>query len=197
MALGLINPITDQPLDGSKRWLDGYIWDRDPTGEGTAITAGQEVTYFSTPRGTSSKTIMDTNLTLAGKLPDSWEMLIWNVGLWLPPNMSDVDAEHYNSETTLSLDINGTTVREAPSFCYQSGFGLSGFGQTTSTDTTEEMFQNGPVGAAGVRPLSIPIHLVAGMTFTATVRHDAAITLAAAAQIMVICHGWIGQSIVV
>jgi hypothetical protein len=68
---------------------------------------------------------------------------------------------------------------------------------TTDTTTTEESFQIGPTASAAVRPLSIPIYIEPGMTFNVTVRHDAAITLAAAAQIMILCHGWIGQAIVV
>ena len=201
MSMGLMNPITGQQLPSPERWIDGFLYDRDPSGEGTTITAGEEFTYFATPRGQSSKTSRDTNMSIAGKLPDDMEALIWNVGVYLPPDISDGDLDHYMTEVTVRVELNQTIVREAPLPVYQSGYGISGgvavATTATTTTMTEEWYQNGPTAAAAIKPLSIPIHIKSGVSVNVILRHDVAITSDAANQVEIWLHGWIGKGIVV
>jgi len=125
---------------------------RQPLYDSIKLTTGTQAVgtlgeFFTTPKGQSSKTILDTNITTAGQLPYAEARVI---GLRLHAVARTVTAPITVGDlngilacTSLTLKKEDRVILEVPSFMIPSGYGLNGFASTTASATTISTANNG------------------------------------------------------
>jgi len=187
--LNVVNPITGD-LFGD-RTLD-YIY-YDQVSQGTAITAGLSFVYFSVVRS-ATKTESQTNMSTAGQLPNNQAMSVLSMGVELPADIAELDAEHYQEFVTWRFTVDQTLVWEGPVSAIPSGFGLTGVAAGTGTPSAL-MINLGPVAPSATKQFSPPIDIFSGSNIVGTMTHHSAITLAAAVSPRVYLGGYLDQAI--
>jgi len=124
-----------------------------------AVAVGTQYNLFSVPVGSSSKTLLDTNMTVAGQLPYS-EASIHGIRIHVYTRGSaGIGVNNYNqilNNCTMSFKKEDRTILEVPLYMIPSGYGLTGGVITTESTTTIEAVSNGVPSKSQFFDLLVP-----------------------------------------
>lgn len=167
-------------------------------------TAGQtQLQFFQVPKGQSSKTFADTNMTNAGMLPAPQSFLVQSIELiFLPAEASIAGNGALTTSDDFILDVYSFAkagwleffigskpyLDEAPLIKFPPKNGLSGWAalaQNTSTAATAAVSFVSYASVGGpVYELNPPILLVPTQNFVVTLNWPSAVTLVNAARVV-------------
>lgn len=166
--------------------------------------AGQtSLSFFQVPVGQSSKTLADTNMTLAGQLPSGQAFLIESIEVLLFP-LFDIgqdtavdiapqfsnDVYDFSKSGSLALNIGSKNyVQEAPLGVFPPKTRLSGYGALATTDATQSKFIDYTMMSGRPYILRSPYLLESSQNFNITMTWPTAVALSAAARVGVRLEG--------
>lgn len=171
----------------------------------TYAQAGQtSLSFFQVPNGQSSKTIADTNMTLAGQLPSGQAFLIESIEIFLFPaiepgqtSTSDTVAAEFTNDVydfmksgSLNLNIGSKSyVTEAPLGRFPPKTRLDSNSAISTSEATVTKLVD--YAAMSGRPylLRSPYLLESSQNFNLTMTWPAAVALSAAARVGVVLEG--------
>ena len=113
--------------------------------DGSGVIVSQGIQFFAIPQGQNGKTLVDTNVSVAGQLPYEEASV---VGLRFDilsrgGNISAQDMALILNNGTLSFKKEDRIILECPLYMIPSGMGITGFASTTDTTTTIGAVTNG------------------------------------------------------
>jgi len=175
-------------------WDDGMIFDTiyiRPT-SGTTLAGGTRYIFFqdllrpqavvSAWGGENLKPASETNMTTPGQLPSGWELIVLDIGVHIPADISRTDANAILKYGYLEFKLDGSSVRmSGPLTRFASGYGIWGTANVASTSGSVNVgiYQNGLPSIAGKPLLSLPIYITDKRTFRAELVFEEDITLSA------------------
>lgn len=176
-------------LKGVKDVIAQPLYDRM-----TVATSGTtSLAFFQTPIGQSSKTLLHTNMRLAGQVSPHQESLV--IGLQVQPVI--VDAHTYAELVTvfnsghLVFTIQQKTFYETPLSFVPAGGGITG----STVVNAELIATNGFPAAANKIDLAYPVKLSNGQTFDVTLYWGTAPTLTTAMELYVKLLGYMKRPV--
>jgi len=176
-----------------------------------------QLQFFQIPRGASSKTFADTNMVLAGTLPQPQRFLITGVELYFFPavtvlpyvkKLNSASATvastesfvndtwlFYSSAAFLQLDIGSKAyLQEAPLLKFPPSGGLSVNAAVSDTTTLAgaqlTTFQYATAGGPTYDVLP-PLLLIANQNFNLSLNWNALVPISAAAKVMTQLNGFL------
>lgn len=174
----------------------------------TYAQAGQtQLQFFQTPKGQSSKTFADTNMTNAGMLPSPQSFLVENIQIYLFPAVAELAGigastlhddfikDVYNVMTTGWLELfigSKPYLDEAPLMKFPPANGLSGYAALSDT-TTAAADKNAWISYASnsgpIYEMSPQLLIPPTQNFVVTLNWPTAQAITAAARIGVVMGG--------
>lgn len=174
--------------------------------------AGQtQLTFFQTPAGSGTKTQVDTNMSVAGMLPNPTAFLVQSAQLYFFPGTALVPAPAVGAPGTFSEFVNDVYkfyryggylkltigvkdyIVDAPLMKFPPRSGLSGFAAGTDT-TTAGAGQNSKVAYAScggpVFDVNPPIFIGPTVNFSVSLNWNTAQAISAAGTVMVVLDGY-------
>lgn len=171
----------------------------------TYAQAGQtSLAFFQVPVGQSSKTLADTNMTLAGQLPSGQAFLIESIEIFLFPSFDPsqssttdgVVAEYTNDVIDfaksgyLTLNIGSKQyIQEAPLGKFPPKTRLYASDAITSTEATLTKFTDYAAMCGRPYLLRSPYLLESSQNFNVTMNWPTAVALSAAARVGISMEG--------
>ncbi len=141
------NPIVPNMADYTN-WI---YYDRIVFAPG--VTIPTQFQLFVIPYNTGGKTKVDTNLQLAGQLPQPYWINVTHIGFSWLPNALDVDINNFISQSYMEFWVNDKIYSEGPYQCYAGNTGVYGY----STQTSDQGVNNGmPSGVQSMYDLRLP-----------------------------------------
>lgn len=155
-------------IEEGKEVLSWLLWDSITLG-----AAAVEATLFAAPLGQATKTLYDTNMRNAGRMP--WpETVTFETIRFSPAVNATIAGVIALMKGTLSLVIGNKSYFDLPLFSLTAGGGLHRVSETVPTlvEAAPPTFpagtyigQAGPAEQACVYPLSVPLTLEPGENF--------------------------------
>lgn len=160
----------------------------------TVATSGTtSLAFFQTPIGQSSKTLLHTNMRLAGQVSAHQESLV--IGIQVQPVIVDAHtlADLYGvfNGGYMVFTIQQKTFFESPLLFLPGGGGITG----TTTANADIMATNAFPAVANMFHLSYPIKLSNGQTFDVTLYWGTAPTPGTAMELYVKLHGYMKRPV--
>jgi hypothetical protein len=141
------NPIVPNMADYTN-WI---YYDRIVYAAGASIPTTFQL--FVVPYNQGGKTKVDTNLQLAGQLPQPYWINVTHIGFSWLPNALDVDINNFISQSYFEFWVNDKIYSEGPFQCYAGNTGVYGY----STQTSDQGVNNGiPSGVQSMYDLRLP-----------------------------------------
>ena len=172
-----------------------------------AVAGQTSLTFFAVPNGQSGKTLSDTNMEVAGSLPNPKRFLILGVsvqffpGTVLPstgPIAAAIDAfvndvwEVFSATSYLELFIGSKAYLQAPVNAFPAVTRLQGFAAeaNASTAAAGQLTRTAYAASAGTPfQLNPPLMLEPTQNFQVTVNYPTAVAITNAGRIGVHLHG--------
>jgi len=166
--------------------------------------AGQtSISFFQVPVGQSSKTLDDTNMTLAGNLPSGQAFLIESIEIFLFPNFNigqdtaldlapefSNDVYDFSRKGNVSLTIGSKQyIQEAPIGRFPPKTRLNGYSALASTDVAQSKQVDYAMMSGRPYLLRSPCLLESSQNFNLTISWASAVALSAAARVGVVMEG--------
>jgi hypothetical protein len=117
---------------------------------------------FQTPKGSSSKTLEDTNMKSAGKLPSSQEFVIHAISVHTQPDITKALLVALLKDASFELVVGDKRYLEAPLGKLVAGWGIEGL----TTGTSIELYHNGNGDPRAIFTLAKPVTIVAEQDFS-------------------------------
>lgn len=129
-----------------RRWQP--IYDRV-----TYIAAGQlEMPYFVEPKGTSNKTLSDTNMKTTSVLPQGKAHATHALRIVPAPNVKIVDWQKVMLNAILVLNLDDEDILELPAIVFSAGCGIDAMSNITAA-STEYQVNHGTPSAKQIQSL--------------------------------------------
>lgn len=177
-------------IKGLVNYIDQPLYDRV-----TVATSGTtQLTAFQTPLGQSSKTLLHTNMRLAGQIGVYQEALVYAVRLvpiFLDAHTYSEAANQVINAGYLILDVMQKTFLELPMLLIPGGAGIMG----STTANNDVILTNGFSVNANKHRLAYPIKLNKGQNFSVTLNWGTAPTLTTAMELYVILDSYVKRPV--
>jgi hypothetical protein len=150
-------------VPGAKDVILQPFWD-----SASVTSTSTTVTMFQTPKGqgstvwgsSGSKTLEDTNMSLAGQFGSGWQFTAYTIQFQPGPATSVADLKILLAGGSLEFVVGAKTYLELPLIYAGAGAGIHGAAATTDTATTVQAWNNGvpePKNVFGLGELPISI----------------------------------------
>lgn len=151
-----INPT----LPGQKRSRP-WIW-YDTVSVAANTATGTELSFFTTPKGQNSKTLLQTNMTLPGALPAGWDFDLYAIRLGFLSQTRLADVHNLYENFYCQLDFNGTTWFQGWPEHFPGGGGVSG----ADINAAASFLNNGAPDPRSIMTYPDGIRIAAGEQFS-------------------------------
>lgn len=174
-----------------------------------AAAGATQYTFFQTPIGQSSKTLVDTNMQSAGQLPAPQKFLVQTIEVYLIHNDDPVTYatgdghtanDVYNVLKTGSLEFTigskpyaqvGPLLRMPPANRYAAEFAISD--QTADTES-EAMYMSAAGPVFNLASHRVPLWIPSNQNFDVKITFSAAVAITTGARIGVVLGGLLYRS---
>lgn len=177
-------------IAGLVNYIDQPLYDRV-----TVATSGTtQLTAFQTPIGQSSKTLLHTNMRLAGQIGQHQEALIYAVRLvpvLLTAHTYTELANNVINAGYMVFEVMQKTFLELPLLLIPAGAGI--VSQTTLN--AQSHMTNGFAANANKHRLSYPIKLNRGQNWTVTLNWGSAPSLTTAMELYVVLDAYVKRPV--
>lgn len=154
----------------------------------TLDASAVDATLFQSPVGQSNKTLQDTNMRAAGKLPASQEFEVKALGFLADPDVASADIVALLKGASFELVVGEKRYHECPLILLTGGCGIDGL----TTGTSIEHYHNGIADPRAIYTIEPSVIIEEDENFRAEVHWD---TAPGAKRFMILLFGMLKRSI--
>ena len=171
-------------LKGVKNLKHGFLYDRYQV-----TTTTTEAKFFQVPNGQSSKTLLDTNMKIAGQLESTSKFWMWYLRIIPAMSCTLADAILLLGSGYIDLQIGEAHPLYCPIFLMPGGAGIVGISQAGDTGTGNYGY-NGTINREGMVKFARPFIISPNQSFSVTLNWPTAPSgLSASTYVYVVLEG--------